>query len=370
MKKTLFLGLFALFFVACSSEEKAAAMQEMPPLPVSVLEAKSGSIPIKLAYDGQTVSEFDVVIKPQVSGTIEEQYFKPGQKVAKGDKLYQIDKSRYQAIYDSANAAYLNAESDYNRALKLKATNSISQKEFDVAKATYEGAKASLQSAKIDLDYSEVKAPFDGVVGDTKQDVGAFVTAGASELVRLSKLDPIYVRFAIADTQKLDIDEKLNSKEWSQLNTIADMTLNGKEYSGTVVYIDNVINPNSASVEAKAAFANAKLDIRPGAYVKIKVSGFFQKNGFIVPQVAVLQDLSNPFVYVSKDGVIVKKIVKIVSEDAVNAVVSEGLENGDLIVLDNFKKIRVGSNVAPNLVDASKFHSFEEQIGEHNRSAK
>lgn len=347
MNKLSILAISALIFSACSNDKNANAMgRQMPPLPVNTHKAVMGDIPITLKYDGQTTSELDVVLRPQVSGAIEEQFFTPGQPVKQGDKLYEIDKSRYQAVFDSANAAYKNATNNYNRAVKLKATNAISQKEFDTAKASYESTKAGMINAKVDLDHATITAPFDGVVGDTRQDKGSFVTAGVSELVRLSKISPIYVKFGISDVDKLQIDNKLNNGEWAQLNSKITMNINGKEYEGKVVYIDNVINSSTASVEAKAVFDNPNLELRPGTYAKVKVSGFYQKNGFEIPQSALLQDFSNSIVYViDQNSSVAKRKVKVVSENAKSVILSEGIKNGDLVILDNFKKIRIGSKV-------------------------
>lgn len=360
--KTIVNSLVLLALLSgCSyfKKDENKGAQQMPPLPVGVFEARIADVPIKLTYNGQTYSDLDVVIKAKVAGTIEKQLFKPGQFVKKGDALYEIEPDKYKAAYASAEGSLMvaqanltNASADFERATKLKAANAISQKEFDAAKAAYEIAKASVasasansQNAKIDLNYALVSAPFNGVVGDTKQDVGSYVNSANSELVRLTKLDPIYVKFGISDIDKLNIDNKLATKQWAQLNSVVSINLDGKDYNGTLVYIDNVIDANTASVDAKAKFNNPNLELRPGCFAKVSVSGFFQKNGFKIPQVAVLQDLSNPFVYVMENGKVAKKIVKIVSQDATTATISEGLSDGDLVIIDNFKKIRVGQSV-------------------------
>lgn len=351
MKKVASL-IFAAFLVSgCSYFEKkeesgAKKSGEAPALPVGVFIAKSADVPIILKFNGQTVSELEIMLKPQVSGTIEKQLFEPGRSVKKGDVLYEIDRSRYQAAFDSANANLQNASADYKRAKALKASNTISQKDFDTAKAAFMVAEANFKSAKIDLDHSLVTAPFDGMAGDTQKDVGAYVNVG-EDLVRLSKFDPIDVEFGIADVDRLELDANLRNGQWKQLGRQVSINLGGKDYNGTLSFIDSVINTNTASVSAKAQIPNPSLEIRPGVFTKVSVEGFYQKNGFKIPQVALKQDLSNTVVYVVQDGKVAKKVVEIAAQDTRTATISSGLQDGDQIILDNFKKINVGSKVTP-----------------------
>ena len=351
MKKVASL-IFAAFLVSgCSyfeKKEESGAKQsgEAPALPVGVFIAKSADVPIILKFNGQTVSELEIMLKPQVSGTIEKQLFEPGRSVKKGDVLYEIDRSRYQAAFDSANANLQNASADYKRAKALKAGNTISQKDFDTAKAAFMVAEANFKSAKIDFDHSLVTAPFDGMAGDTQKDVGAYVNVG-EDLVRLSKFDPIDVEFGIADADRLELDANLRNGQWKQLGRRVSINLGGKDYNGTLSFIDSVINTNTASVSAKAQIPNPNLEIRPGIFTKVSVEGFYQKNGFKIPQVALKQDLSNTIVYVVQDGKVAKKVVKIAAQDTRTATISSGLQDGDQIILDNFKKINVGSKVTP-----------------------
>ena len=370
MKKVVSL-IFAAFLVSgCSyfeKKEESGAKQggETTALPVGVFTAKSADVPIILKFNGQTVSELEIMLKPQVSGTIEKQLFEPGHSVKKGDTLYEIDRSKYQAAFDSANANLQNASADYKRAKALKASNTISQKDFDTAKAAFMVAEANFKSAKIDLDHSLVTAPFDGMAGDTQKDVGAYVNVG-EDLVRLSKFDPIDVEFGIADVDRLELDANLKNGQWKQLGRQVSINLGGKDYNGTLSFIDSVINTNTASVSAKAQIPNPSLEIRPGVFTKVSVEGFYQKNGFKIPQIALKQDLSNTIVYVVQDGKVAKKVVKISAQDTRTATISSGLQDGDQIILDNFKKINVGSKVIPVPASADPYVAGQPEASQSN----
>lgn len=342
----------ALLFNACFDNGKSQNSAQKPqsePMNVSVQEINLGDIPIALEFDGRIVGELDVVLKSQVSGVIEKQMFKPGQSVKKDDVLFVIDRAKFQANFDNANAFYKNALLDYSRAASLKSTGAISQKEFDSVVANLQFRKANLDSAKFDLDHTQIRAPFDGVVGDNLQDVGAYVVATNTNLVQISKLDPIYVKFGISDTKKLQIDENLANGSYKQIGSDVLINVEGKEHKGELVFIDSKIDPNSASVAAKAKFDNPNLKLRPGDYVRVKVGGFVQTNGVKIPQSALGQELSNSIVYVvDQNNSVAKKIVQVSSEDGAGVVISGGLNNGDKVILDNFKKIRVGAPVNIN----------------------
>lgn len=354
--KLLSFCAIALLFVACDkSGEQATAM---PPLPVTAMKLVQADQPLKLSYNGQTVSELDVVLKAKVSGTIEEQFFTPGAQVKEGDKLYQIDLERYKALYESARGGYQaaaatqkSASSDFARTKILKEKNAVSQKDYDNALAATNAASANANSAlamaknaKLDLEFASLSAPFDGVVGDSKKDVGSFVAAG-EELVRLSKLNPIYVKFGMSDVKRLEMENNLANGAWQRLNPSVKIVLNDKEYKGKLVFIDSVVNSNTANVEAKAVFENNNLEIKPGIYTKIEVDGFVQKNAFRIPQLAVSQDPKGSYVYTAKDGKVEKKYIKIASNADYDYIVNEGLENNDILILDNFKKISAGAAV-------------------------
>lgn len=355
-KNILVLGLCAgLFLAGCEEKQEK---KEMPPLPVTAMKVSKGDQEIMLSFNGKSVSELEVILKAKVAGSIEEQFFKPGDSVKEGDKLYQIDEAKYKALYDSANGNFVaaqamakSASAEFARVKTLRAKNAVSQKDYDNALASTNSADANvkaaggaMQNAKIDWEYSTIKAPFDGVIGDTLLDKGSYVDKG-NELVRLSKLDPIYVKFGISDVVKLGLDNNLANGEWKKLDPKVSMKLNGKEYIGKLVFIDSTINPNTATVEAKAVFDNKDLAIKPGIYTKVDVKGFYQKNAFKIPQIALSQDPKGSYVYIAKDGLIEKKYVKITSSVGYDFIIQSGLEDGDILVLDNFKKIGVGSKV-------------------------
>ena len=362
LKSILVLSAAVFLFSGCfeSGDKKAAATgRQMPPSHVDIFVAQKADVPISFDYTATVTSSQDVVIYPKVGGTIIKQFFKPGDKVKAGEKLFLIDPEKYQASYDSldaavgvANANLKNAETEFKRISALYKKNAVSQKDYDAAVAAYDianatlvSAKANLKSAKIDLGYTNIVAPFDGVVGDNKVDVGSLVVASQTQLVRLTKINPIEADFYIADVDNLSRKANLDNGAWQQLNSEAVLNLNNENFTGKVTFIDNVVNTATGSVLAKASFDNSEGKILPGAFGHIKMSGFVQKNAFNIPQVALQQSATNTYVLVVKDGKVSQKNVKTSYQTKDMVVVTEGLEEGDKIIVNNFLKIGVGAPV-------------------------
>ena len=360
-KSVLVLSVAVLFLSGCfeNKENKAAAGRQMPLSHVDIFTAQKTDIPISFDYTATVASSQDVIIYPKVGGNIIKQFFKPGSKVKAGDKLFLIDPEKYQASFDSldaavgvANANLKNAETEFKRISALYKKNAVSQKDYDAAVAAYDiananlvSAKANLKNAKIDLGYTSIVAPFDGVVGDNQVDVGSLVIANQTKLVRLTKINPIEAEFYIADVDNLTRKTNLDNGSWQQLNSDAVLSVNGENFNGKVTFIDNVVNTATGSVLAKASFDNSEGKILPGAFGHIKMSGFVQKNAFNIPQVALQQSATNSYVLVVKDGKVSQKNVKTGYQTKNMVAVTEGLEDGDKIIVNNFLKIGVGAPV-------------------------
>ncbi|EKS3205218.1 efflux RND transporter periplasmic adaptor subunit [Campylobacter coli] len=356
-KNTLLL-LSALFlFSACNKEE--APQKQTLPQSVSTMSVKAENLPLNFTYPAKLVSDYDVIIKPQVSGVIVEKLFKAGDLIKKGQTLFIIEQDKFKASVNSAygkalmaRANFDNASKDYNRSKTLYNKGAISQKEYDSAlanfnntKANLTSARADLENARIDLAYTEIKAPFDGIVGDALINIGDYVSSSSTELVRITNLNPIYADFYISDTDKLNIVRNTQDGKWDLSNIYANLNLNGETVQGKLYFIDSVIDANSGTVKAKAIFDNNNSTLLPGAFATITSEGFIQKNGFKVPQIAVKQNQNDVYVLLVKNGKVEKSSVHISYQNNEYAIIDKGLQNGDKIILDNFKKIHVGSNV-------------------------
>lgn len=356
-----------LLFTGCfnneANEKTTKTPPTMPAVPVTAIKAIKSDNKMSFEYPTRLESPQDVYITPKVSGTLVAQNFKPGDKVLAGDVLFVIEQDRFKATLDvavaataNAQATLKNAKSEMDRVKKLTSQKAISQREYDAALAAFESASAALASAKasekqakLDYGYTQVKAPFDGVVGENLIDVGSYVNIGTSQLVRLSKINPVEARFYIADSANLDRINNLQQNKWIQLNSDARLLLEGQEFKGKISFIDNIVDNKTGSVLAKAEFKNDDHRLLPGTFAKIVMDGFVQRDSFLLPQIVIKQDVISPYVLVVADGKVAKKSVKIVYQTSSKAIISEGLNDGDIVITDNFSKIAIGASVSAEI---------------------
>lgn len=356
-----------LLFTGCfnneANEKTTKTPPTMPAVPVTAIKAIKSDNKMSFEYPTRLESPQDVYITPKVSGTLVAQNFKPGDKVLAGDVLFVIEQDRFKATLDvavaataNAQATLKNAKSEMDRVKKLTSQKAISQREYDAALAAFESASAALASAKasekqakLDYGYTQVKAPFDGVVGENLIDVGSYVNIGTSQLVRLSKINPVEARFYIADSANLDRINNLQQNKWIQLNSDARLLLEGQEFKGKISFIDNIVDNKTGSVLAKAEFKNDNHRLLPGTFAKIVMDGFVQRDSFLLPQIVIKQDVISPYVLVVADGKVAKKSVKIVYQTSSKAIISEGLNDGDIVITDNFSKIAIGASVSAEI---------------------
>lgn len=380
MKKTIMLlGISLLMFSGCEQinallgkkgGDKKPKM--MPPQMVQIQVAKKQDVPLNFEYPARIVSDEDVQVRSKVSGTLLKKYFKAGQNVKKGEKLYAIDPKVYKAQYDvqvaNVNVALANlskAEKDYKRAKNLYAKKATSQQNYDnalsaleVAKASVAQARAARDSAKVNLEYTDVIAPFSGVVGDSLVDVGEFVPVN-TPLIRLTKTNPVYAEFYIPDVRAFNINKNIQNNLWSKINSDAMIKYGKKEFKGKVTFIDKVINATSGSVKAKAEFDNAQNDLSVGSFAKVNLNGFVQKNAFKIPSIALQQNLASTFLYVVRplskevkeklppnlppimtpNGIVGIVPVSIDYDAGEFVLISNGLKEGDKVIMNNYKKI-------------------------------
>ncbi|MEH3244561.1 efflux RND transporter periplasmic adaptor subunit [Citrobacter freundii] len=363
-KCLLLIPLFFSSVIITACDNKPAVKTTMEP-EVGVVTLAPSSVNIKSELPGRALAFEIAEIRPQVGGIIIKRNFVEGDKVSKGESLYQIDPAPLQARLDSAKGALAKAQATannvrltLNRQSALIKSNYVSRQDYDTtrsrlneAQANVAVAKADLEQATINLRYANVTSPIDGISGKSSVTVGALVTANQeNSLVTVQRLDPIYVDLtqSVQDFLRLK-EDKANGKIAQQQGKIPVelMLENGKPYrhTGTLEFSDPAVDETTGSVTLRAIFPNPEGEILPGMYVTALLDEGSQQNVLMVPLQGITHNEQGKATTLILDQ---ENVVQLREINAVKAVgnqwlVTAGLRPGDRVIVSGLQRIRPGS---------------------------
>lgn len=367
---TLFACLWTLSACGNRQEDDAHGSQQMdvPPVEVSVITIKPERVAIHTELSGRVSAYLVAEVRPQVGGIIQKMLFAEGSEVSEGDVLYQIDPSLYQAAVDSAEASLARArailppaQSKANRYKELAGANAISRQEYDDAQAAAKkaeadvlSAKAELEKAQINLQYTSVKAPISGRIGKSSVTTGALVTAFQPvALAVIQKLDPVYVDVTQSSTSMLNLKKsiekgllKRNGDSQARVKLrLEDNSLYERE--GVLKFSDVTVDPGTGSVILRSVFPNPGLSLLPGMFVRALVEEGINEQAILVPQRCVTRNAKGIATAMIVDTANTVQARELQIDHAVgnNWLVSEGLADGDKVVVEGLQKIRPGGAV-------------------------
>lgn len=361
-----FIVLLAVFFLKNSPAEANSQPQtQMPPTPVTVYTVASKEQIFTKDLPGRTSAYQVAEIRPQVSGIIKKRLFEEGSLVKAGQQLYQIDPAPYQASYDKAAASLVRAEANLSAAApkaeryaELVKAGGVSQQENDdaqaamaQAKADVAVAKAALAASKIDLDYTRVYAPISGRIGKSSVTEGALVTANqASALATIQNLGKIYVD---VNESSADVMRLRAGMSEGKVPTEAELVLDGEDkpygFKGQIQFSDVTVDESTGMVQLRILFPNDKGYLLPGLFVKARVEQSRQASAITVPQQAVVRNADGTVTVWAVDSNNVVSIREINVSQAIGDrwLVTDGLKDGDRVVVAGLQKIRPNAKVAP-----------------------
>jgi membrane fusion protein (multidrug efflux system) len=354
----------ALLTTACGKDPAASSDPNAkgaapPPIPVMVERVQPRRVPISLEAVGQAEGSREVEVRARVSGILEKRLFDEGAPVRSGSVLFMIDRAPYEIAVAQAKAAVAQerarqeqAQRESERLKTLIQSRAISQREFDEAVSTFrqstaaiEGAQARLAEAQLNLSYTSVRAAISGITGRAVRSEGSLVTANsdASLLTTLTQVNPIWVRFSLAESDYDRIRGAEKSASVKLLNQ--DGTVAAE--NGRLNFAGSTVDPKLGTVQLRAEFANPQLKWLPGQFVKVEILAGEQR-AFLVPQSAVVQTEQARMVWVvESDGKAAMRPIKTANWIGSDWVVTGGLQNGDAVIVDNLMKMRPGAAVQP-----------------------
>lgn len=315
------------------------------PTLVKTVAAVKTTLPRDVTASGWADADDTTTIAAQEQGLVTEIVATDGSTVKQGDLIAKLDDRTAQAAVDKDNAMIVRdtatvaeAETALTRAQDLLNSKAGTQQTFDQAKAardtavaTVQADKASLASDQVLLEHTQIRAPFDGRLGDITVSPGAFLTAG-SAVVTIAKYDPIYVKFHLQERDLRQLKQSMAAGR-VEVSTVPQSD-KAKARQGVISFYDNTLDPASGTILAKAKFENASGALWPGQSVNIVVHFDSKEQQVVVPTVAISPGADGFFSYVVKDGKAQLTPVTVARANGDFTAVSAGLSEGDHVVIE------------------------------------
>jgi RND family efflux transporter MFP subunit len=358
MKKKIALSsiivLAGIAISSCGGDSKAPAAP--PPVAVNVYKLTKQSAVYFDTYPA-TVTALNLVdLRAQVTGYITGIYFTDGQRVSKGQKLYDIDKQQYAANYENAvanmNVAKANldkAQQDADRYNDLLKQDAIAKQVVDHAISDLQSAKmqvaaatATVTRAGTDLKYSTIYAPFDGTIGISLVKSGALVTANQTLLNTVSSDNPMAVDVAI-DQREIPRFERLqrSDKATDSVFTLAFSDNSVYPQNGSVSFIDRAVDPLTGTIKVRLIFPNTESFLKSGMNCNVRVKNNGADSTFLMaPYKAVVEQLGEYFVFVEDNNKAIQHKVVLGTRINDKIIIKSGLNEGDSVITDGVQKLR------------------------------
>jgi RND family efflux transporter MFP subunit len=357
----------------CEPGQPRAASGPAPPPQVTVAKPTKRLVTDHDEYVGRFVAVDAVEVRARVSGYLDAIHFKDGQLVKKGDLLFTIDRRPFEASLAQAeanlsqaraNLAY--AEADLQRGQGLVRGSTITQQTFDqrtqakrVAEASVKAQEAALRQATLDLEFTELRAPVAGRIGDRRVSAGNLVTGGTSGsttmLATITSIDPIRFEFTMDEASYLRT-VRLAGEAGGDRGTGLPVKLKlidepNFSHSGKTDFVDNAVDRASGTIRGRAEFANPDGTLTPGMFGRIQVPTGPASEAMLLPEVAVGTEQVRKFVLVVDDENVARpKFVTLGPIVEGLRVISAGLDPNDRVIVNGLMRARAGVKVAPQEV--------------------
>jgi len=349
-----------------------------PPPAVTVAAPVKQTVTDLDEYVGRFVAVDSVEVRARVSGYLEKVHFNDGQSVKEGDLLFSIDKRPFQNAVDQtravlaqarANLAY--AEADLQRGQQLVREKTITEQLFEqrqqakrIAEASVAANEALVRQAELDLQFTELRAPVAGRIGDRRVSQGNLVTGGASGnttlLATIVSSDPIRFEFTFDEGSFLRYERaaKVGTDIASRVTGVPVQLklLDEKEFlhNGRMDFIDNVIDRSTGTIRGRAVFRNLDGIFTPGMFARVQVPGSGPYEALLIPDSAIGTEQVRKFVYVvGANDMVSQKFVTLGQLSNELRVIRDGLLADDRVIVNGMMRARPGQKVTPQTQGAA-----------------
>ncbi|WP_313386311.1 efflux RND transporter periplasmic adaptor subunit [Chishuiella sp.] len=348
----------SLFFVSCNSgKEKKEA-----PVEFKVTSPLVQDTLIDKNYVAQIRSINHIELRAQERGYIQNIYVDEGQFVKKGQLLFKIMPNLYQADVNKTKAEARYAEIEYNNTKSLSEKDIVAPQEMAMAKAKLEKARAEVSESSTHLQFTDVRAPFDGIVGRFHVRKGSLVDDG-DLLTELSDNSKMWVYFNVPEAEYLN---QMNHKSDDGFLHVKLQLANGEMYKrdGIVETIESDFNNETGNIAYRATFLNPEKLLRYGETGNIVITTPYP-HAIMIPQKATFEELDKKYVYViTKDNVVKSREVTVAAELPHIYIISKGLAQGDRILLEGLRMVQENQKISSKFLDPKKVMSDLELYSE------
>ncbi|MBZ0222567.1 MAG: efflux RND transporter periplasmic adaptor subunit [Dokdonella sp.] len=349
---------------ACSSGKQSAPAAT--PIDVTIVTAAAQSVPLSRQTVGRLSALRSADVRARVAGILEQRVYDEGSDVKQGQVLFRIDPAPLRATLNAqlANLAAAQATLDNNRiaaerARSVAAKGLLSRANLDTAEAAertaaaaVKQAQANVETARINLGYAEVAAPISGRAGKQQVTEGALVGQGSATLLTtVEQVDPLYVNFSLAvgeleAMRRAAASGQVSLSERNQVQLRISLP-DGTPYaeSGLLDFTDASVDAATGAVTLRGSVPNPQHSLMPGMFVNVDLELGAIKQAWLVSQSAVQRDAQGLYVFVAANGKAAIKHIKAETAQAGNWIVTEGLADGDQIVMSNLQKLRADTAV-------------------------
>ncbi|MBY6263470.1 efflux RND transporter periplasmic adaptor subunit [Azospirillum sp. 412522] len=339
----------------------AASARQPAAIPVTVATASRQDVPRILQGIGTAQAVNTVTIRTRVDGALQAILFTEGQELKAGDPLARIDPRPYQAALDQATAKkrqdeaqLANARHDLARYENLAQRDFGSRQQADTQKAQVDqlqaqvdGDQASIDNARLQLDYTTIRSPVDGRIGFRQVDIGNILHASETTgIAVVTQTRPISVIFSLPEDRLHGVVQAMAA---GPLPVAVD-SRDGRDHlgDGVLKLIDNQVDQTTGTIRLKAEFPNADDRLWPGEFVAARLTLGTDRQVLTVPPGAVQRGADGLHVYVAKpDNTVELRTVKAARLDATPVVISDGLRDGERVVVSGQLKLQPGSRIDP-----------------------
>jgi len=369
--RIVLLCALATLVASCGEAQKQAGAP--PPPPVTVAKPIKRMVTDHDEYVGRFTAINSVEVRARVSGYLDGVHFKDGQIVKQGDLLFTIDKRPFQNTLDQARANLAQAksnlaftEADYTRGQQLVHDKTITDQVFEQRAQAFRNAQASVNNneaavrqAELDIEFTELRAPVNGRIGDRRVSPGNLVTGGTSGnttlLATIVSTDPIYFEFTFDEASFLRYERMAKTgndiASRSAGVPVALELIDEQDFAhqGHMDFVDNVIDPSTGTIRGRAVFANPNNLFTPGMFARVQVAGSPPYDALLVPDAAIGTEQTRKFVLtVNAENTVVPKYVTLgqITKDNLR-VIKSGVSVDDRIIVNGLMRARPGQKVTP-----------------------